>query len=108
MIKSELIEAICKEQPHFSENDVALCVNTMFDKMIEQLSRGGRIEIRNFGNFDIRHHKPRASHNPKTGEKFNTEAKYVIHFKPGKSLKDNINASRHSVPIKNTKQHNEE
>lgn len=103
MIKSELIAEICKKQPHLAENDVALCVNTIFDKMVEQLAAGGRVEIRNFGNFDVRYHKPRTSHNPKTGKKFLTKPKHVIHFKPGKALKDNINASRH-LPIKEVRQ----
>lgn len=103
MIKSELIAAICKEQPHLSEGDVALCINTVFERMIQHLSSGGRVEIRNFGNFDVRYHKPRTSHNPKTGKKFVTEPKHVIHFKPGKELKDKVNTSRH-LPIKEANQ----
>lgn len=107
MIKSELITDICKEQPHLSESDVSLCINTIFDKIIDHLAHGGRVEIRNFGNFDVRYHKPRTSHNPKTGKKFQTNPKHVIHFKPGKALKNNINTSRH-LPIKEANQESEE
>jgi integration host factor subunit beta len=99
MIKSELIASICRDQPHLAESEVALCINTIFEKMMEHLAAKGRVEIRNFGNFDIHYHKPRASHNPKTRKKFTTKPKHVIRFKPGKALKDSVNASRH-IPIK--------
>jgi integration host factor subunit beta len=103
MIKSELIVKIGRKQAqlqtHLSENDIVLCVNAIMDKMIESLASGKRIEIRDFGSFDLRYHAARISHNPKTGEKFQTKPKYVIHFKPGKGLKDRVNASRH-IPIK--------
>jgi integration host factor subunit beta len=103
MIKSELINAICHEQAHLSESDVTLCINTVFDKIIDHLAHGGRVEIRNFGNFDVRRHESRISHNPKTGKKFTTKPKHVIHFKPGKALKESVNASRH-LPIKEANQ----
>ena len=91
MIKSELITAICKKQPHLSESDVSLCINTIFDKIVDHLGHGGRVEIRNFGNFAVRYHKPRTSHNPKTGKKFMTNPKHVdanCAMSDGKRLSD--------------------
>jgi len=105
MIKSQLIELIGRKQDHFSEQDVASSVNTVLDKMIAHLSDGGRIEVRGFGSFSLHYRPPRQAHNPKTGEKLMTPPKYAVHFKPGKELREKINASKHP-PIQD--EHNQE
>lgn len=95
MIKSELMANLCKKQLLLTEKDVGLSVNIIIESMIEHLSKGGRIEIRDFGNFCLHHRPPRIAHNPKTGKKFMTEPKYAIYFKAGKGLKTRVNASKH-------------
>lgn len=107
MIKSELITKIGRTQDHLSENDIAVCINTIIDKMIESLAHGDRIEIRDFGSFSLHYRPPRLAHNPKTGEKLKTEAKYAVHFKPGKGMKERINASR-DISIKEAKEDDDE
>jgi len=99
MIKSELIQKLNRTQNHLPEKDIALCVKSILNKMINHLSKGGRIEIRDFGSFNLHYRPPRTAHNPKTGEKLKTQPKYAVHFKPGKGLKERINASRH-LPIR--------
>ena len=98
MIKSGLILRIA-QKVQILEKDAALCVNLIFKKISDHLAAGGRIEIRDFGSFDLHYRKARKAHNPKTGEKLVTESKYAVHFKPGKGLKDRVNASSH-LPIK--------
>lgn len=93
MIKSELIAAIAKQQQLMGDRDIELSVNRLIDYLCEALARGERIEIRGFGCFTMRHRPPRQAHNPKTGEKLVTEAKYTPHFKPGKELRDRVNLS---------------
>ena len=51
----------------------------------------GRVEIRGFGSFETRYHKPRNAHNPRTGEKLRSKGKYSPHFKAGKELKEAVN-----------------
>ncbi len=99
MIKSELIIKLGRKQHHLSEKDVAISVNTIIDRMIDCLMENGRIEIRDFGSFNLHYRPPRLAHNPKTGEKLTTQAKYAVHFKPGKAMKERINASAatHSI-----------
>ncbi len=99
VIKSELIVKLGRKQHHLSEKDVAISVNAIIDKMIDCLKENGRIEIRDFGSFNLHHRPPRLAHNPKTGEKLTTEAKYAIHFKPGKAMKERINISAATHPI---------
>ena len=93
MIKSELIEAIARKQPHMTDHDVEVSVNHILEYMIDNLTHGGRIEIRGFGSFSLHYRPPRNAHNPKTGKKLVTVAKYTPHFKAGKELRERVNES---------------
>lgn len=99
MTKSELIELIARKQPQFTQKDVELAVNQIIDSMIDSLAAGKRIEIRGFGSFSIHHRKARMGRNPKTGEKVELPAKRVPHFKPGKSLRERVDASKDTTDI---------
>ncbi|OZO45671.1 integration host factor subunit beta, partial [Pseudomonas fluorescens] len=57
------------------------------------LADGERIEIRGFGSFSLHYRAPRVGRNPKTGESVSLPAKHVPHFKPGKELREQVNAS---------------
>ncbi|MEE9355472.1 MAG: integration host factor subunit beta [Methylococcaceae bacterium] len=94
MTKSELIEALSKSQSHLAYKDVELAVKCIIDQMIQSLSTGERIEIRGFGSFSLHHREPRIGRNPKTGETVALSSKHVPHFKPGKELRDRVNASK--------------
>jgi len=97
--KSELIEALAKQQPHLALKDVELAVKCIIEKMNEALSAGERIEIRGFGSFSLHLRPPRVGRNPKTGESVTLSRKYVPHFKPGKELRDRVDASREKCNI---------
>jgi integration host factor subunit beta len=101
LIKSQLIAEISKKLSMLPEKDIALSINSIIEQMSGILSNGGRIEIRGFGSFSLHYRPPRKAHNPKTGEKLVTEPKYAVHFKPGKELREQVNASR-SIPLQET------
>ncbi len=92
MVKSELINKLFKGQRHLSEKEIEESVNYLIECLNTALSQGERIEIRGFGSFSLHYHPPRQAHNPKTGEKVITYGKYTPHFKPGKDLRDKVNA----------------
>ena len=94
MIKSELIEHIAARMTHLTEKQVADGTNKILELMRNALVNNQRIEIRGFGSFSLRYRPPRNAHNPKTGEKVVTEAKYSPHFKPGKELRERVDTSR--------------
>lgn len=100
MTKSELIEAIARKQKHLPSKDVELAVKHLLELMSDALAQGKRIEIRGFGSFSLHFRPPRLGRNPKTGEPVALAGKYVPHFKPGKDLRERVNANRH-LPIKN-------
>jgi len=95
MTKLELIDAIAKQQSHLARQDVELAVKCMLEQMSQTLAAGGRIEIRGFGSFSLHYRPPRQGRNPKTGTSIALAGKYVPHFKPGKELKDRVDAGFH-------------
>lgn len=99
MIKSELITSLASKVSHISEKDVALSINILLEKMSDSLSSGERIEIRGFGSFSLHFRPPRKAHNPKTGDRLITGAKYSPHFKPGKDMRERINNSASEYEI---------
>ena len=101
MTKSELIERIVAAQARSSSaqlnsKDVEFAVKTMLEQMSQALASGDRIEIRGFGSFSLHYRAPRIGRNPKTGESVGLAGKHVPHFKPGKELRDRVNASLHA------------
>ena len=99
MIKSELIESLAAKMTHLPEKQVADSINHILELMSEALINGKRIEVRGFGSFSLHYRPPRNAHNPKTGEKVVTKAKYSPHFKPGKELRERVDASKSHTPI---------
>jgi integration host factor subunit beta len=97
--KSELIEALARQQPHLPLKDVELAVKCIIEKMNQALSTGERIEIRGFGSFSLHLRPPRMGRNPKTGESVALSKKYVPHFKPGKELRDRVDAASSNCEI---------
>ena len=99
MTKSELIETLARQQQHLALKDVELAVKCIIEQMSETLAFGDRIEIRGFGSFSLHHRPPRMGRNPKTGESVSLTEKFVPHFKPGKELRDRVDASREKCKI---------
>ena len=99
MTKSEIIDILTRKQSHLSSKDVELSVKMLLENMSGILSSGGRIEVRGFGSFSLHHRTARKGRNPKTGDQVNLPPKFVPHFKPGKELRERVNASREKYPI---------
>lgn len=92
MTRSELIELLA-QRDGLKEGDVDAAVKTLLDHMAETLSAGGRIEIRGFGSFSLHRRPPRTGRNPRTGEAVEVKARCWPHFKPGKALRERVNAT---------------
>ena len=91
MTRTDLIEDLARGQKQIGERDVELAVKTLLEHMSDALASGERIEIRGFGSFSLHSRPPRFARNPKTGEAVALSAKHVLHFKPGKELRDRVN-----------------
>jgi integration host factor subunit beta len=99
VVRSELIRALNEKLPGSQLDDVELAVNCLLKHMADSLVQGERIEIRGFGGLDLRYRPPRIARNPRTGEAVDLPAKVKVHFKPGKEMKDRVNASRDQCDI---------
>jgi len=99
MLKSELIQLLTSKQPHLSHADVDAAVTLLINKMINELSSGGRVEIRGFGAFSLKHYKAKLGRNPRTGEIVSVPQRYGVHFKPGDDMKARVNASASDYKI---------
>jgi integration host factor subunit beta len=99
VVKSELVHALSEKLPELQIKDVELALNCMLNQMTDALAQGERIEIRGFGSFDLHHRAPRIARNPKTGEAVDLPAKVVVHFKPGKEMRNRANAARDQCGI---------
>src|SRR5437899_9872384 len=65
-------------------------VQQVFDGIIETLVAEGRIELRNFGVFQVKARKPRRARNPRTGEVVDVPRRLVVTFKPGKEMEQRV------------------
>ena len=91
MNKSELVDIVAGRVQNLSHKDVDMIIETVFDKMVEALAKGNRIEIRGFGSFEIRSRPARNGRNPKSGESVFVGSRRIPFFKVGKELKERIN-----------------
>jgi len=85
--KRELVIEVA-ERLGYTQNEVASVVQATLDAITESLAAGQRLEIRNFGVFEVRTRDARIGRNPRTGEEVPIEQKSVATFKPGKALKE--------------------
>ncbi|MFK3888452.1 integration host factor subunit beta [Sphingomonas sp. NPDC079357] len=93
MIRSELVQALLKDNPGLSQRDVEAIVSTFFDEITERLAANGRVELRGFGAFSTRARDARVGRNPRTGETVEVDAKRVPFFKPGKEMRQRLNVA---------------
>ncbi|MBU0693843.1 MAG: integration host factor subunit beta [Candidatus Omnitrophica bacterium] len=65
-------------------------VQRTFDTILGILKKEGRIEIRNFGVFQVKKRKKRIGRNPKTGQVIPVPERRSVVFKPGLEMKTKI------------------
>jgi len=99
MLKSDLVARLAEKMPHISVRTMNDSVNHLIQIMSDGLAEHQHIEIRGFGSFTMKHRHARQARNPKTGETMLTKEKFAPHFKPGKDLKDCVNASKDTHAI---------
>ena len=91
MIRSELVQKLCTDFPDLTQRELEVVVSAIFDSITDQLSKGGRVELRGFGAFSTRQRDARVGRNPRTGEAVSVDAKRVPYFKPGKEMRERLN-----------------
>jgi len=93
MTRSDLVDALATRFAQLGQRDAELVVKAILESMADALVRGQRIEIRGFGSFSVNHRPARLGRNPRSGEQVAIPEKRVPHFKPGKALREQVDAS---------------
>ncbi|HEY2786627.1 MAG TPA: HU family DNA-binding protein [Fimbriiglobus sp.] len=89
MTKKEIVKMI-SDRVDETQLKTKEIVQLTFDIIIETLAKEGRIELRNFGVFEVRRRKARRARNPRTNQPVEVEAKNVVTFQPGKEMEELI------------------
>ena len=91
MNKTELINAVAKAA-ELTRKDADKAVNAAFDAITAALKAGEKVQIVGFGGVETKERAARTARNPRTGEAIEIAASKAVAFKPGKALKDEVNA----------------
>lgn len=89
MTKRDIVVRIA-EKADLKQVDVKKTVQLMLDCIIEALTKGDTVELRNFGIFKVRERRPRVGRNPKTGVTVSIPEKKVVSFKSGMVMKKKV------------------
>ena len=103
MTKKEIVKQISDklQLPQIKTKEI---VQLTFDAIVDTLVADGRIELRNFGVFEVKRRKPRKARNPRTGDAVDVEAKNVVTFQPGKVMEEKVReAKKVVVPKRKTR-----
>jgi len=87
--KKEIVKQI-SERIGLTQLKTKEIVQQTFDAIVETLLEVGRIELRNFGVFEVKQRKARKARNPRTGARVDVPPKNVVTFKPGKKMEEKV------------------
>ena len=94
MTKKEIVKQIADRigETQLKTKDI---VQRTFDAIVDTLIEQGRIELRNFGVFEVKQRKARKARNPRTGQRVDVPPKNVVTFKPGKEMEERVRKMTH-------------
>jgi DNA-binding protein HU-beta/integration host factor subunit beta len=96
--KKEIVKQI-SERIGLTQLKTKEIVQLTFDAIVETLLEVGRIELRNFGVFEVKQRKARKARNPRTGQRVDVPPKNVVTFKPGKEMEERVRQMTHVPTI---------
>ncbi len=89
MTKKEIVKTI-SEEIGLTQLKTKEIVQKTFDAIVDTLVDDRRIELRNFGVFEVKKRAARKARNPRTGDKVFVPEKFVVTFKPGKEMEERV------------------
>ena len=89
MTKKEIVKTI-SEEIGLTQLKTKEIVQKTFDAIVDTLVEERRIELRNFGVFEVKKRAARKARNPRTGQRVDVPEKFVVTFKPGKEMEEKV------------------
>ena len=93
MTKKEMAKNIA-ENLGLTASVVMEVIQKALDGIIDAVVDEGRIELRNFGVFEVVTRKPRQARNPRTGETVMVPERRIVRFTPGKEMAVRVEKSK--------------
>lgn len=90
MNRSDLILELADRYPEYDPDIADAAVKLMLEAIGHAMSHGQRVEIRGFGSFSMHTRPPRIGRNPRSGARVDVPETRVLHFKPGKALREQV------------------
>jgi integration host factor subunit beta len=87
--KKEIVKQIA-ERVELTQLKTKEIVQMTFKAIVDTLIEEKRIELRNFGVFEVKQRKARKARNPRTGDRVDVPPKNVVTFKPGKEMEERV------------------
>ena len=91
MKKSEFVTLVA-EMASLSKKDTEKTIDAVFTVLGDVMAFGDKLQLSGFGTFETKERAARTGHNPRTGEEIAIAAATIPVFKPGKALKDKVDA----------------
>jgi nucleoid DNA-binding protein len=87
--KREIVKSIA-EKTALTQAQTAEVVQLTLDSIVAAVLDEGRVELRNFGVFEVKHRKPRKARHPVTGETMDVPARNVVVFRPSAWVEERV------------------
>jgi len=87
MIKIDLVRELA-QRLKIKDKEALVIIDNLIDTIKENIVKYGRLEIRDFGVFEIKTRKERIGRNPKNKKEYPIPAHKAVTFKPGKEIKE--------------------
>ncbi len=100
MTKKDIVRNISEEMG-LTQQQTKDVVQRTFDSIIEMLAMEGRVELRNFGVFEVKRRAARKARNPRTNIQVEVPERMVVVFKPGKEMEAKVNKMVSNRPVAN-------
>lgn len=90
--KADIVDHLVNNLEGVTKKQAGELVDSVFDYIAGALAHGDRVQVPGFGTFQISDRAARQGLNPKTKQRITIPASKGVRFKPGKALKDSVNA----------------
>ena len=91
MNKADLA-AVVADKTGLPKQSANLAVDAVFNCISDAMRKGEEVRVSGFGSFSVADRAATTGRNPQTGESIQIKASKQPKFKPGKGLKDALNA----------------
>ncbi len=93
MTKKKIVQSI-SEDLDLTQRQTQAIVEKVFDGIVRTLVEERRVELRNFGVFEVVKRASRKARNPRTGEKVDVPERFTVKFTAGQVVQKQVTDAR--------------